>query len=112
MKNRIDSIHSLFRAGILTECNPDITICIDNPEVNGKALSIHPNPFNNQFNINYTLENNTALLEVYNVIGEKIQTKTITQNSTLVDLSDQTKGFYFVTIIDGTNRISQKIVKQ
>tara|TARA_B100000809_G_scaffold190839_1_gene189481 strand:- start:3 stop:1808 length:1806 start_codon:yes stop_codon:yes gene_type:complete len=112
MKERIDSVHSYYRAGITSDCGSGIATGIQNVKEQNNNLYIYPNPFNNAFTINYELENSTALLEVYNIIGEQIQTQTITQNSTTVDLSNQTNGFYFVTIIDGTNRISKKIVKQ
>ena len=39
------------------------------------SFQISPNPFNNQFSINFTLKNNTALLEIHNVIGKKIKNK-------------------------------------
>jgi hypothetical protein len=112
MNERIDSIHSYYRAGIISECNPNIATSINNVEEKENTFYIYPNPFNNQFTINYKLENNSALLEVYNIIGEKIKSKTITKNSTIVDLSNQTNGFYFVTVTDGTNRVSKKVVKQ
>jgi hypothetical protein len=86
-------------------------VSLEKIEGKEKDLLIYPNPFNAQFTINYKLERNTALLAIYNVIGEKIQTKTITQNATVINLSNQGNGFYFVTITDGTNRISQKIMK-
>ena len=110
MQERVDSIRSYYLDDFTSVCGG--TVGISEKDKQEHLLSIYPNPFNNAFTINYELVNNTALLEVYNVLGEKTQTKTITQNSTIVDLSNQTNGFYFVTITDGTNRISKKIVKQ
>lgn len=112
MKERIDSIHSYYKAGIISECGTSITTSVNNVKEKGSSLSIYPNPFNNQFTLNYQLENNTALVEIYSVVGKKIQTKTITQNASIIDLSTQPNGFYFVTITDGSTKISQKIVKQ
>jgi len=110
MQERIDSIRSYYLNDFNSVCGGVLNVS-EKVSDNNRVL-IYPNPFKNQFTINYELENNTALLEVFNVMGKKIQSKTITQNATIVDLSIQPKGFYFVTINDGTNRISKKIVKQ
>ena len=112
MQQSIDFVRTEFLNGLTSDCSPGVITKINNTPLREHSLSIYPNPFKNQFTINYELENNTALLEVFNVMGKKIQSKTITQNATIVDLSIQPKGFYFVTINDGTNRISKKIVKQ
>tara|TARA_B100000809_G_scaffold190884_1_gene189533 strand:- start:3 stop:1754 length:1752 start_codon:yes stop_codon:yes gene_type:complete len=111
MQEAIDTVRSQYSRGITSNC-ASVVITSINDNLEESSLVIYPNPFNNAFTINYELENSTALLEVYNVIGEQIQTQTITQNSTIVNLSNQPNGFYFVTITDGTNRISKKIVKQ
>jgi len=112
MKERIDSIHSYFRTGILTECIPSISTGIQDEKAKENNLLIYPSPFNNQFTLNYSLENNTAILAIYNVVGKIIKTQTVTQNSTVVDLSKQPSGFYFITITDGDKKMSQKIIKQ
>ncbi len=111
MQERIDSIRSYYLNDFKSVCGGNLT-SLEKIEPKEKELLIYPNPFNTQFTINYELVSNIALLEVYNGLGKKIQTKTITQNTTVIDLSNQTNGFYFVTITDGTNRISKKIIKQ
>ena len=110
MQERIDSIRSYYLTDFNSVCGG--TVGISKKSKEESSLQIYPNPFNTAFTLNYELESNSALLEVYNIIGERIQTNVITQNSTVVNLSNQTNGFYFVTVTDGTNRISKKIVKQ
>ncbi len=112
MQQSIDEVRNQYLNGLTSNCSPAVITTINNNVINYHSLLIYPNPFNTQFTINYEIQSNTALLDVYNIVGEKIQSQTITQNSTVVDLSDQTNGFYFVTITDGANRISKKIVKQ
>ena len=109
MKERIDSIRSYYLTDFTSVCGGTLSVA---EEVEQNNIKIFPNPFNNQFTINYELENNTAQIAVYSVVGEKIKTQTINQNSTVVDLNNQPNGFYFITITDGNKKISQKIVKQ
>jgi hypothetical protein len=112
MQEAIDTVRSNYSRGITANCASGMTTSIDNNSENKSDLMSYPNPFNNVFTINYELENNPVFLEIYNGIGEKIKSQTITQNTTVIDLSNQTNGFYFVTITEGTNRMSRKIMKQ
>ena len=111
MQERIDSIRSYYLNDFSSVCGGSLATSLKTEVRKEDDILISPNPFNAQFTINYKVQNNTALLEIYNIIGEKIQTKTITNNLTLVDLRTQTNGFYFVTITDGANRVSKKVVK-
>jgi hypothetical protein len=113
MQERIDSICSYFKNGITTDCNAGGVITgITTHSQKENTLTAYPNPFNNELTINYELQNNSAQLEIYNLIGEQIKTQTLTEKSTIIDLSLQPSGIYFVAITDGTNRVSRKIIKQ
>ncbi len=111
MQEAIDTVRSQYSRGISSNCASTIITNVKESR-NKNSLTLYPNPFNNQFTLNYELKNKTALLEVFDAIGKKIQTKTITKNSTAVDLKGQPNGLYFVTVTDGNSRISKKIVKQ
>jgi len=77
-----------------------------------KSLLVYPNPFNNEITINYALRNSVATLTIYNLIGEEIKHQVITKQTTVINLANQSKGIYFVSIIDGNNRATRKIIKQ
>jgi hypothetical protein len=110
MQERIDSIQSYFATDFVSVCGGALGVNDVNEKEN--SILVYPNPFNNELTINYELENSTATLMIYNLIGEQIKTQTLTEKSTIIDLNLQPSGIYFVTITDGTNRVSRKIIKQ
>ena len=110
LQERIDSIRSYFSTGFVSVCGGVLSVNDINEQEN--SLLVYPNPFNNGLTINYKLQNKTTVLEIYNLIGEKIITQTITEGATVINLTTQPKGIYFVSVIDGNNRISRKIIKQ
>jgi hypothetical protein len=119
MEARIDSIRSYFLNGYpSSNCGfGGLPNEIKSSLMRKFNIKVGPNPFNNEFAIDYDpiaigLENNSATLTIYNLIGEKITSQTITQKTTVIDLSNQSNGIYFVTITDGENRISRKVIKQ
>jgi hypothetical protein len=112
MQEAIDTVRSQYLRGITSDCASNMITKVNSSSLKEKGLLIYPNPFNTEFTINYELESKTASIVVYNGLGKKIQSKTITRNSTVIDLSHHPKGFYFVHITDGENRISKKIIKQ
>ncbi|PCI94830.1 MAG: hypothetical protein COB15_13015 [Flavobacteriales bacterium] len=110
MQERIDSIRSYYLSDFVTVCGGSLGVSEKKNQEN--SLLVYPNPFNNELTINYELKNNAATLAIYNLVREQIKSQTISQNSTIIDLSNQTNGIYFVTITDGTTRISKKVLKQ
>ncbi len=110
MQERIDSIRSYFLTDFVSPCGG--TLSVGEKEGQENSLLGYPNPFTNEISINYELLNSSAILVIYNLIGKKIKTQTITKNITNIDLANQPNGIYFVTITDGANRVSKKVVKQ
>ena len=110
MQERIDSIRSYYLSDFVTVCGG--TLGVSEQKIQENSLLVYPNPFNNELTINYELENNTATLAIYNLVGEQIKTQTITQKTTVIDLDNEPNGIYLVTITDGTTRISKKVLKQ
>ena len=113
MNEKVDSIRSKFCNGLVSTCETgNVLTSINSVIEDDLTLEVFPNPFNNDLTINYKLLNNSATLSIYNLVGKQIKTQTITQNHTVIDLSKQPNGIYFITITDRTNRVSKKIVKQ
>ncbi len=76
--------------------------------------SLYPNPSSGAFTIT-NKNGSTEKVEIYNTIGESIENGEILQTSdkTIIDLSNQPKGIYFVKITDNNNVLSiQKVVIQ
>jgi len=74
---------------------------------NDHHLNIYPNPTKGKFTINSNEK--ISSVEVYNLIGEKIYTNTnLTSNE--IDLTNISKGIYFVKIFVGAKTHIEKIV--
>lgn len=61
-----------------------------------------------QLNYNEALNENCSV-SVYNAVGQKLITKRLNQNSTLLDINT-TQGVYIISILNGDNKISKKFV--
>ncbi|MBC7865495.1 MAG: SBBP repeat-containing protein, partial [Bacteroidia bacterium] len=86
-------------------------LIIDEPSV------IYPNPSSGIFYAEVKTSDETNNIEVYNSLGEKVfstyvNKTTVAEKITLLDLSDQPAGIYFVTTISSGNRIAKKIILQ
>ena len=112
MQESIDTVRNQYNRGLSSNCGSGMITSIKNKQHKDYSSLIYPNPFNNELTINYELENNTATLAIYNLVGEQIKTQTITQKTTVIDLDNEPNGIYLVTITDGTTRISKKVLKQ
>jgi hypothetical protein len=88
-------------------------------EVTSKALTenemnVFPNPSEGKF----TLQLSEAMLTsgetitIYNSVGNIVWEKPITENTLEIDLSNMSKGIYYVHIFDGRKNLSKKIVLQ
>jgi hypothetical protein len=111
MQERVDSIRSYHANGFETTPCGGLILNAKEEVKKNNTLSIYPNPFPSQFLINYKPSNSTVV-EVYNLLGGKIISQQITQHLTMVDLSTQPQGIYFVRLTDGKEVITKKVVKQ
>ncbi|MCW8898355.1 MAG: T9SS type A sorting domain-containing protein [Flavobacteriales bacterium] len=113
MQERVDSIRSYFLNDFQSVCGDTLINSInDDVERTEKQLVIYPNPFNNQFTVEYETENQSAYLAIYNLMGVKVAEQIINSTKTVVDVSNISNGIYFVVIQDGNNRLHHKIVKK
>ncbi|PIQ14501.1 MAG: hypothetical protein COW67_13360, partial [Flavobacteriales bacterium CG18_big_fil_WC_8_21_14_2_50_32_9] len=113
MQERVDSIRSYFLTDFQSVCGGTLINGInDEKGVTEKQLLIYPNPFNNQFTVEYETENQSVYLAIYNLMGVKVAEQTILSSKTIVDLSNVSNGIYFVVIQDGNKKLYHKMVKQ
>lgn len=111
MQERVDSIRSYHANGFATTPCGGAIIGVKEVAKDNNTLSIYPNPFANQFLVNYKPSNKTTV-EVYNLLGAKVSSQQITQYLTLLDLSNEPNGVYFVRVTDGKEVITRKVIKQ
>jgi len=79
-------------------------------------ISVYPNPTRNIFHIAFTADFTEGNYTIYNIAGNRIQTKNITKNrgryDEKVDLSNYPNGIYFVKIQSKAINSTFKIIKR
>jgi len=92
------------------EGQPDNTNSIDKLTVN---IKVYPNPFAENITIDYELESGNAILEIFNVVGQQMETKVLDDKKGLVQIGNNLNpGVYFVRIVqDGKVSTTQRIIK-
>jgi len=111
--NRNGQIEAInFNACPQFKIGPCLVIGITKNENETSYFSISPNPFTSQLELNYSFYENKPTINVFNIIGKLILSKVISSYSTVIDLSKQSNGVYFVELSDGNHRINRKIIKQ
>ena len=88
---------------------------VNNISQNPFLFTVYPNPSNGKFTVNIEgLQEANCKLSICNLVGQEIHTTFFKgQQSTLdIDLSDFSKGIYFVKVDDGKNSYTQKIITE
>jgi hypothetical protein len=75
-------------------------------------IFIYPNPSHDFFNLTISSITKNTTIEIYDAIGSLIGKKKIIAAETIIDLSNQPNGIYFIKIISDNNISTQKIIKQ
>jgi PKD repeat protein len=77
-------------------------------------FTIYPNPTKGEFKLNATLNSNEKyVLTIHNVLGQNIYSKAITNItdlSTIINISNQPRGMYSVTLTGNNSNITQKLI--
>lgn len=104
----IDLTCTNYNNGLRETQNP-----IDKPEIKTE-INIFPNPNSGIFNLKIQNFNPISTIEIYNTIGEKIYSNTISklQTANYIDLSSQPNGIYFLQLKSENGIASQKIIIQ
>ena len=77
------------------------------PEISkNEIITIYPNPTESYINIE-SFETPIAII-IYNVLGEKVITKT---NTNKIDVKDLESGIYIINITNSLGSINKKFVK-
>jgi len=88
-----------------------LTITIGIDELNNAVVSVYPNPTDNFVYVETSTEaGSQCLIEVHDVYGRIISSKEITDNKTMIDLSEMASGIYFLKVIDGEKIIGTAFV--
>lgn len=72
-------------------------------------FDVYPNPSRNGI-FSYSLDNNKAVITVYNIVGKQILNTEVSKETHTIDLSAQANGSYFITVKTDSELITKKII--
>ena len=71
---------------------------------------LFPNPATNNVNINCNC--NIKKVELLDVQGRLLSTKSVNSNQTMLDISSYNNGVYFVKVISDKGETTEKVIKE
>ena len=86
---------------------------VNNISKNSSLFTVYPNPSNGKFTVKFEgFQQADYKLTICNLLGQEIYTSFIKEQQTTldIDLTDFSKGIYFVKFDEGTNSYKQKII--
>jgi hypothetical protein len=85
------------------------TVGVDEIDFNSiESFSIYPNPVNDYFEIDFSSVQRNIVINVYNSLGQQLETKTFKNTSNLIYFFNQAPGSYFIEVIDELDRKGYK----
>ncbi len=72
-------------------------------EVAKGGVAVYPNPSNGQFNLTSGMDEN-LVLKIHSAIGQLVYTNSISKGTTNIDLNQQGKGFYILSLQDKSGK--------
>ncbi len=82
-------------------------------DFNTNGFSIYPNPSNGLVHLNITHQQSDNIpVEIYSAMGAMVYSTMLTAGQNGIDLSAISNGIYLVKVYNGTEVLSQKIIKQ
>lgn len=88
----------------------NITTTLATSQFNTNSFVAYPNPVKDALNLQYSSE--ITAVQVVNMLGQQVLSKTIGANSTQIDMSDLNAGTYIVNVTINDVKKSIKVVKQ
>jgi hypothetical protein len=76
----------------------------------GVQFSYYPNPANNELNL--SADKNISKVELFNILGQRVQSNTVNANQKQLDMSNLQNGIYLMEVTIDNAKESFKIMKQ
>ena len=110
MNNNNQPFRCIIKSGSCSDTSNVAVLTINNNvsinDIKNSSIKIYPNPTNNIINIEGLNKNENNTIQIFDVQGKLVITKTITEKGT-IDLSELNKGVYVIKI----GEVAQRIVK-
>ncbi|WP_298345144.1 T9SS type A sorting domain-containing protein [uncultured Algibacter sp.] len=103
-----------FNPAVITNTfETEFTTTLSNTEINSSVFSIYPNPTRSFIELNFGKGiNKTIKINIYDIQGKRVFDKTneVEDASLKIDVSQLTKGMYFLKVDDGTSKTTKKLI--
>ncbi|MBK9193543.1 MAG: T9SS type A sorting domain-containing protein [Flavobacteriales bacterium] len=77
---------------------------------NTVGVELYPNPTNGNVNLAFNTAESKVNVDVYNVLGERIMSRTMNSNGVqTIDMSGMNNGLYYFNITVGDNSTTRKV---
>lgn len=80
--------------------------------IDNLSVNVYPNPNNGQFTVDFSdeeIKQHTSI-NILNLMGEIVYTKTVNSSIIQIDINDQPKGIYLVQIISNSKSTVKKVI--
>jgi photosystem II stability/assembly factor-like uncharacterized protein len=109
----VGNINSPMTGIILKTTNGGLPVGINDNPLTTESLKISPNPSSSQITISTpTTPNENTFMTIYNLNGQALLSRQITEKQTVVDVAGLSQGVYFVKVSDDRTVQVGKFVKQ
>jgi len=112
--NTVNNTTSSINSVIIEVCENSSEAVLSVQESELDNLSIYPNPNNGEFNIGFNPKSGEAIIiDVYDIRGRSIYTKSFNSVSRFeeaIQLNNAQSGVYLLTISDGAQKVTKKII--
>jgi hypothetical protein len=102
--NQITCVFSSTQTNCVDSSVLNITVATGINNIKNSNIKIYPNPTNNIINIEGLTKNENNTIQIFDVQGKLVISKTITEKGT-IDLSELNKGIYVIKIREVAHRI-------
>jgi hypothetical protein len=75
-------------------------------------FTVYPNPTTSVLNIEFDVQHHNTQLLLTDVLGQVMHSEVIESFKTTINTGSLSDGVYFVTVIDGNNKLTKKIIIQ
>lgn len=113
LKERIDSVRQKYLSGASLTCGCSSLTGVTEQSNSISLFNIYPNPSNNTINIEFEAVSNQYDLKIIDITGRVVKSsEKINSIKTTLNISDLENGIYLISVFDGKNSITKKIIKQ
>ncbi len=110
----VNNTSSVINSVTIEVCENTVEAVLSVEDNELEALSIYPNPNNGAFNIQFNPKSGEAIsVAVYDISGRSIYAKdfaSVNRFNEAIQLNNAQSGVYLLTITDGTQKVTKKII--